>query len=517
MNPLKFVFTRAFLPLLFLILEVGLLAFMVSLFEEYFVYFFWISLLFNIIVLIFIINSKTDSAYKIAWIIPVLSFPIFGALLYILYGGNKFGRKMRIEIQKLNNKTSELLKQNKEVSSKLSAKDKDAANQSSYITNNANTPIYDDSTAKYFELGDSAFVDMLEELKKAKEYIFLEYFIIAKGRMWDEILEILVKKVKEGVDVRVIYDDIGCLFTLPLGYNKHLEKLGIKCLIFHPLKLLFSTKYNNRDHRKILVIDGAVAYTGGINLADEYINEYEKYGHWKDCVLKVKGDAVSSFTILFLTMWEYLSNEKIDYDKYLIKNKELKEIAQKESKKYLDGFIQPFSDSPLDNEPLGEIVYCNILGNASDYVYITTPYLIINDAMKSSICSAAKRGVDVRILLPHIPDKPYVHTVTKSNYDDLLEANVRIYEYTPGFIHSKTFISDDKYGVVGTINLDYRSLYLHFECGVWMYESKCIEDIKKDFLETIEISHEVTLENKPRIPILVLAMRSFLKALSPLM
>ncbi len=515
MNPFKLLLTRASVPMLFMIVEIGVLAFMVIFLKGFFVNFFWASVVLSVFVLIIIINSKTDSAYKIAWMIPVLYFPFFGSLLYILYGGNKFGKRIKREVERLDNKTGSLLKQNKETAESFKKDNPYAYSQSQYINEYAKCPIHNNSFVEYYSLGELAYEEMLIELKKAEKYIFLEYFIIEKGKMWDSILEILEEKVREGVDVRLIYDDIGCLFTLPYNYKKKLESKGIKTYIFHPLKMLFSTKYNNRDHRKILVIDGKVAFTGGINLADEYINEFEKYGHWKDCAVKIKGDAVINFTILFLIMWEYLSKEAPDYDYYIEDFERNKELEDNNAR-FNDGLVQPFSDNPLDDESLGENVYANILGNASRYVYITTPYLVINDVMKAAICSAAKRGIDVRIIVPHIPDKRFVHSVSKSHYDELLKSNVRIYEYLPGFMHSKIFVSDDKYGIVGTINLDYRSLYLHYECGVWLYKSECIDSIKEDFLSTIDECQEITLENKPHDSILKIAMRSFLRTLSPL-
>lgn len=516
MNPFKLLLTRASVPMLFMAVEIGVLALLVVFLKGRFVNLIWISLLLSILIVIFIINSKTDSAYKIAWLIPVLYFPFFGSLLYILYGGNKFGRRMRREVERLDEKMATLLTQNKETAEKFKKENPYAYGQSQYITEYAKNPIHENTFVEYYKVGELAFEEMLIELKKAEKYIFLEYFIIEKGKMWDSILEILKEKVDQGVDVRLIYDDIGCLFTLPYNYKKKLENMGIKTLIFHPLKMLFSTKYNNRDHRKILVIDGKVAFTGGINLADEYINEFEKYGHWKDCAVKLKGDAVINFTILFLIMWEYLSKESPDYQYYLDDFEESKKLADN-NQIYNDGLVQPFSDNPLDDESLGENVYANILGNASKYVYITTPYLVINDVMKTAICSAAKRGIDVRLIVPHMPDKWFVHSVSKSHYDELLRSNVRIYEYLPGFMHSKIFVSDDNYGVVGTINLDYRSLYLHYECGVWMYKNSSIQDIKSDFLETLEECQEITLENKPKDSVLRIAMRSFLRTLSPLL
>ncbi len=603
MNPLKIIFNRAFPLSIFMLLQIGLLAFMVLLFEEYFVYFFWVSLILSFIVVLIIINRRTNFVYKIGWIIPVFTFPLFGSLMYLLYGGNKHGKVTRNRTKELQGMIGLCLFQDEDTIDELQDININAANQAKYIYNFSKAPIYRKSYTEFYEVGEKAFSQMLKELRAAKKFIFLEYFIIESGIMWDTILEILVQKVKEGVEVRMIYDDIGCLFKVPGNYYQYLESLGIKCKVFHPLTPIFTLKYNNRDHRKILVIDNETAFTGGINLADEYINAYEKFGHWKDSAMMVKGPAVNSFTMFFLTMWDYVSKENTDYSTYLkvdekslldiaerceeaermkkLKRKsewnvrrlerkrtrkvekikrltaaasgdymssysepefevlspgiqnELSSISEIMSKPYSEifreaelmeeeyaerygGFVQPFSDSPLDEEALSETIYLNILGSAEDYVYITTPYLILDDTLKSAICAAGKRGVDVRIIVPHIPDKWYVHSVSKSHYQDLVDANVKVYEYTPGFIHSKVCIADDKYSVVGTINLDYRSLYLHFECGVWMYRSNANEAIKKDFMEMMEIS-ELMNEKDLSVSLPKKMGRSILKILSPIM
>lgn len=582
MNPLKIIFNRAFPLAIFMILQVALIAFMVFLFEEYFVYFFWFSMFLSFIVVLIIVNNDSNFVYKIGWSIPVFVLPLFGSLMYLLYGGNKHGRKTRKRMSELTDMIDICLIQDSNLSNDLSLINIEAFNQAKYIYDFSKSPVYKKTYCEYYEIGEKAFSRMVKELKKAKKFIFLEYFIVENGIMWDTILDILVAKVKEGVEVRMIYDDIGCLFTLPNKYYQYLESLGIKCKVFHPLSPIFTLKYNNRDHRKILVIDNKTAFTGGINLADEYINAFEKYGHWKDSAIMLKGNAVNSFTMFFLTMWDYVSMENTDYSKYLtVDGNSLKEISKrcnefdknsKSSKKYnrrntknvnkikklvesnivkdelelnpyskeiffknynkqledlkqleesfaeIDGgFVQPFSDSPLDNEALSETIYLNIFGNAKKYVYISTPYLILDDTLKSAITAAGKRGVDVRIIVPHIPDKWYVHSVSKSHYRDLINANIKIYEYTPGFIHSKVCISDDCYSVVGTINLDYRSLYLHFECGVWMYKSTATEAIKEDFFNTIKVSELIDKNNLKPTPLPKKMVRSILKILSPIM
>ena len=358
----------------------------------------------------------------------------------------------------------------------------------SYIKNVARFPMHKNTETKNYSSGEENYADLLKELKKAKKYIFMEYFIIEEGKMWDSILEILEEKASEGVDVRLIYDDMGCISLLPYGYDKTLEKKGIKCIAFNPFKPLVSLVMNNRDHRKITVIDGHTGFTGGINLADEYINEKERFGYWKDTGIMLKGAAVWNLTIMFLEMWNSSRKTDTNYSIYKPEINQTETIVN-------DGYVQPYGDSPLDGEVVGENVYMNIINSAKEYVYIYTPYLIIDNEMMTALCLAAKKGVDVRIVTPGIPDKKVVFKLTRSYYRQLIEAGVRIYEYTPGFIHAKVFLSDDKIATVGTINMDYRSLYLHFECGVYLYKTKSITSIKEDVFDTLEQSKEFTKED----------------------
>ena len=325
-----------------------------------------------------------------------------------------------------------LLPQDEELMGELHQEDTAAEKQANYLFNYGGYPVYKNTKTTYFPIGEDKFASMIEELEKAERFIFLEYFIVAEGKMWNTILDILERKVKQGVDVRLIYDDIGCLLTLPYKYNEELERRGIKCKVFNKFSPVWSAKMNNRDHRKILVIDGHTAYTGGINLADEYINEYEKYGHWKDSAVMLKGEGVWSFTMMFLAMWNYLSQTKPDeYSWYMPRREEIKDFTT-------EGLVVPFTDSPLDDEPVGENVYLNIINSAEDYVYITTPYLVIDNEMQTALVLAAKSGVDVRIITPHIPDKWFVHAVTRAHYRKLVKHGVKIYEYTPPYSVDRT-------------------------------------------------------------------------------
>lgn len=328
--------------------------------------------------------------------------------------------------------------------------------------------------------------------------------------MFDTMTEILMRKAAEGVDVRVIYDDIGCISTLPPKYNKKLEGMGIKCAVFNPFRPILSVVMNNRDHRKIFVVDGKVGFTGGINLADEYINEKSRFGYWKDTGVRLEGEAVWNLTAMFLTAWSYVNHSREDYKEYMpqIYQTELPET---------DGYVQPYGDSPLDHETVGENIYLNMINDAENYVYIFTPYLIIDNEMLVSLCNAAKRGVDVRIVTPGIPDKKLIFLLTQSHYEPLLRAGVKIYQYTPGFIHAKSFLCDDKVGTVGSINLDYRSLYLHFECGVFMYRTKALEQLKQDCLDTFEQSEEMTLEFCRNQNVFIRILQGMMRLVAPLL
>ena len=417
-------------------------------------------------------------------------------------------------MQKVNEKMKNALPPDPLMLQQLKAENPRAAHQAHYIQNKAFCPPCRHTFTEYLPSGEQKFERLKEELVKAKRYIFLEYFIIQEGIMWDTVLEILKEKVKQGVDVRVIYDDVGSLTTLPYHYERKLEAAGIACCVFNPFVPVLSARLNNRDHRKILVIDGYIGFTGGINLADEYINAYPKHGHWKDSAILLKGDAVWNLTVMFLSLWEYIRGVDEDYDRYRPLPEELAAVRVPNEQ---GGYVQPFADSPLDNEAVGESVYLNMINQAMDYVYITTPYLILDNEMITALGTAAKSGVDVRIITPHIADKWFVHAVTRANYEALVEDGVRIYEYTPGFIHAKTFASDDELGVVGTINLDYRSLYLHFECGTWLYRTPSVLAVKEDFLKTLEVCQEITYEDCRKVSKLRLFGRAVLRVFAPLM
>lgn len=504
---LRFITQRVVLTALLIVLQALLLFGIIWKLNNYFVYFYAASVLLSLLLTLRIINSKSNPAFKIAWLIPILLFPVLGGLVYLVFGSDRTGKYIRNKMGRIEKEMQDGISKANERSG-IEQMPPDVVNQSHYISNSAHCPPYKNTTVEYLPMGEVKFERMVQELKKAKRYIFMEYFIIQEGTMWNTILDVLEEKAKEGVDVRVIYDDMGCILTLPTGYEKTLREKGIQCQIFNPFIPILSSHFNTRDHRKICVIDGNVGFTGGINLADEYINGYEKHGHWKDTAILLKGEAVFSLTTMFLSMWDYLiKKEGEDYAAYYPDSWD--EDAQ--------GIVQPFADNPLDDEAVGETVYLNLINKAKRYVYITTPYLILSNEMVTAMNTAAKSGVDVRIITPHVPDKWYVHAVSRSYYEMLVEAGVKIYEYTPGFVHAKTFVVDDEYAVVGTINLDYRSLYLHFECAAWMYKASCVTDVRDDFLKTQQMSQEITLEQCRNISIPRRLGRSVLRVLAPLM
>lgn len=507
---LKNIFNRMVIVGILILLQLGLLVMVIWKLSTYFVYFYGISVLLSAVVLLHLISADQNPSYKLAWTIPILLFPVFGGFFYILAGNTKMNKKLTKGLSEIYNSTVPFLQQNPAIIEEIQKQDKSVANQVRYIKDFSLFPVYQNTSSEYLTPGEKFYKKLLEELKKAEHFIFLEYFIIQEGVMWNSILDILEEKAKQGVDVRLIYDDIGCLKTLPYKYDERIRKLGIKCMVFNRLAPVISLIMNNRDHRKITIIDGHTGFMGGINLADEYINEYERFGHWKDAAIMLKGEAVWNLTVMFLQIWEFNHHVKEDYEMFKPHKYHPEPFES-------DGYVQPFGDSPLDHETVGENVYLNILHKARDYIYINTPYLIVDNEMVVALELAAKSGVDVRIVTPHIPDKWYVHTLTRAYYLSLIEAGVKIYEYTPGFIHSKTYICDDEIGVVGSINMDYRSLYLHFECATWLYKTKTVAQIKEDFLKTLEVCTPITEDDCIRIGWGKRLLRAILRLFAPLM
>ena len=457
-----------------------------------YIWIYWIVRAFAWLMLIPIVNSRMDPAYKIIWLAIMVVLPVLGATLYLLFANKKFSKKEKKQVEKTQQELDKIVSYSSHgMINKINIdKDPNAYNIAQYIRKNGHTDIYDNTETTYYPWGEEAFPVMLEKLRNAKHYIFMEYFIVEQGHFWNSILEILIEKANQGLDVRVVYDDLGCMSTLPNDYDKYLESVGIKCSVFAPIRPFLDIRMNNRDHRKILVIDGHTGFTGGINIADEYINEKIRFGKWKDNAIMLHGNGVFGLTTLFLETWSRLRNEKIEDFAPYIPSKYLTETTSFKS----DGLVQPYGSIPYTFETIGLNVYQDIIFRAKKYLYISTPYLILNSEMMNAIMMAAKNGVDVRMLTPHIPDKKIVFGITRSFYKQLIEAGVRVYEYVPGFVHAKTFIADDEMGTVGTINLDYRSLFLHSENGVFLYKTKTLRDIKKDFENTFMVSKEFTLD-----------------------
>ncbi len=463
----------------------------------------------SVIAVIYVLYDRTNSSYKIAWIILILALPVAGVTIYMIFGGRRLNRFQRKRMQRAEELTRENLWQEKITMDSLQEISDPAAAQARYLLNVCSYPVYDNTDTEYFALGDLVYPQMLQELEQAQKYIFLEYFIIGKGVMWDGILQILRKKAAQGVDVRVMYDDFGSIQTLPSRYARQLQQWGIRAKKFNPFIPVLSGRLNNRNHRKLMIIDGKVGFTGGINLADEYINQKKRFGHWKDCAILLRGEGVWSMTVQFLSMWdsqtgadEELSGFKPEYPYRLAGG---------------DGFVQPFADTPLDREDIAETVLLNLFQRATKSIYIMTPYLILDDKITGALLTAAKSGLDVRIITPHVPDKWYVHMVSRAHYAMLAEAGVRIYEYTPGFIHSKVYLVDDRCGMVGTVNLDFRSLYLHFENAVYLYEANCIAAMGDDFRTTFEQCEEITLRKSQTTNLWLRLLQALLRIFSPLM
>jgi len=466
----------------------------------------------SLLVTLVIVRRDSSPEYKIAWIIPILIFPLFGGPLYLFFGRIRPTRReaeMGKTVSMRRNQAVNAMPHSRNARiafDALSLKNKEAAIRASYIKNTSLAPVYTGTQAKYFAQGADVFPEMLKDLEVAQKSIFLEYFIVKPGIMWDAILEILKRKAAQGVDVRLMYDDFGCMFILPYHYPKILAEFSIKCCVFNRFTSLFSSRFNNRDHRKLCIIDGNVGYTGGINIADEYIGRVERFGHWKDSAIRLEGEAVWSLSAMFLALWCYTAG----CDENFLEYRPARTMPD-------DGFVQPFMDVPMDSDAVGEVVYKQILGRAKRYVYVTTPYLIIGSSLIGALTEAAKGGIDVRIITPKIPDKKTVFLLTQSYYEVLLAAGVKIYEYTPGFMHSKIIVSDDETAVVGTINLDYRSLYLHHECAVSVYESSCIRAVRDDFLEALELSQEISLSSREKLPFVKRLALNLLRIFSPLM
>ena len=480
MKILKLLFSKWGLGLLLFLAQVAAIVIVVLLFEQYFIWFQVLSSALGIIIFFICVNRVENPEYKIPWLFLILALPIFGTLFYLMFSNNRASKKTRQFYREAGEALYPFIVDNED-NDKVYEYMGDAQGIARYLKRESALGGQLGNDIKYYPVGEKMWADMLEALSSAKKFILMEYFIVDPGHMWDSIHEILVQKAKEGVRVHLVYDDLGTMTMLPSDYYKQLRQEGIDAHKFNPFVPIVSAIYNNRSHRKIMVVDGEIGFTGGINIGDEYINENDRLGHWKDTGIRMKGSAVNTLTALFFFDFVVAKREIPDYEFYFNKNPE---------KFDKEGVIIPFGDGPkpLYTEQIGEENFINLLGRAKKYFWITTPYLIIDHHLSSALRDAAMRGVDVRVITPHIPDKKMVFCLTRSSYKHLREAGVKVYEYTPGFIHAKMLISDDEVGFVGTINLDYRSLTHHYECGAVLYKTECLKDIHEDFEQTFAAS-----------------------------
>ena len=505
---LGLLFSRFFVIVLLLLVQVFLAFSFYTWLHDLLPFFSVITVLFTIGGVIYLFNCDMDSSAKLTWMFVISLAPIAGVALLAFTQTNLGHRTVQRRVAELIAETDKAVPQPRDTMEKLAGDAYATDDLNTFMNRSGCFPVFENTEVTYFPLGEDKFAAMLEELRKAEKFIFMEYFIIDEGYMWGSILRILEEKAKAGVDVRVMYDGMCEIALLPSNYCELLEQHGIKAKAFAPIRPIVSSHYNYRDHRKILVIDGKVAFNGGINLGDEYINRVEHFGHWKDTAVMLKGDAARSFTLMFLQMWN-ITEEHAMFEPWI------KETGY--APEHPSGFVIPFGDCPLDEDKVGRAVYMDILNRATDYVHIMTPYLILDDELKTALIYAAQRGVDVRLILPGIPDKKLAFALAKSHYKRLVGAGIKIYEYTPGFVHAKVFVSDDVKAVVGTINLDYRSLYHHFECGTYLYKVDRISDIEQDFQETMDKCRQVTPETIRNETLYYKIMGNLMKFVAPLM
>ena len=502
----NFLFSKVVIVALLILIQLAILLVSVILLADYFATIYAVLMVLSICITIWLVNKDQNPSYKLAWVILILAFPVFGGLFYLLFGNKGMPKKLVNRIYGAREYSKKHHCPPTTCVEQLKQELPQYAPMANFLMHTTGAPLWRNTQTEYFPLGENMWESMVVELAKAQKFIFMEYFILEEGKMWDPIFRILKEKAAQGVDVRFMYDDIGSIQTLSHRYPATLRAAGIKCVPFNPFKPHLNSLMNYRDHRKITVIDGNVGYCGGINIADEYINAYEKYGHWKDTGVLLRGEGVWNLTALFLSLWNFSRPTDTDFTRYS------PGVPCKS-----DGFVQAFGDSPLDRINVAEEVYMQIISRATQYVYITTPYLILDNEMITVLSAAARSGVDVRIITPRIPDKWFIHETTRSFYQILLNAGVHIYEYKPGFIHAKMFVSDDSVAVVGTANMDYRSFYLHFECGVAFYQSSIVHKVKADILSTLEQCWKVPHNYQKQVPLWRRIIRSLLRLFSPMM
>lgn len=509
---LRIIFGRTAFVMVFIVIQIAVFFSIVKWLSEYSLYIYVALILLGGVTCIYIINKRENPSFKLGWIIPILIFPVFGTLFYLMMEIDLGSRLIFKRANRCASEASRSLRQDENVAEELRRDNPLVANLARYVCDRGGFPVYKNTYVKYFPSGEAKFEQLKIELEKAEKYIFLEYFIVERGEMWNSILEILERKVKEGVEVRFMYDGMCSLALLPYHYPQEMEKKGIHCRQFAPIVPALSSYQNNRDHRKIVVIDGHTAFTGGVNLADEYINKKIRFGYWKDTAVMLKGDAVKNFTVMFLQLWNIWEEKPLQCEAYFPW-----ETDTGLERLDTSGFVMPYSDSPLDHEPVGKQVYLNILNQAERYVHIMTPYLILDDEMLNALEFAARRGVEVIVIMPHIPDKKYAFYLAHTYYWELIMSGVQIYEFTPGFVHAKVFTCDDDKAVVGTINLDFRSLYHHHECAAYMYKNSAVADVEEDIQKTLKQCQRITKDTCRNYPAYQILMGRGLRLIAPLM
>lgn len=505
---LHLIFSRLGLILLLLVFHVLLMFAAFRWFSRFLPQIYGGTVLFTAGMVLYLLNSRMDASAKITWLIVILLLPVFGALLYWFTRSDLGHRTLKGRMNQLIQRTRSSIPQQPEVLERMRREAPGGAALAHYLSRSGCHPVYDHTEVAYYPLGEQLWEQMLRQLEQAEHFIFLEYFIVEEGLMWGRLLELLARKAKQGVEVRVMYDGTCEFSRLPHDYPRRLQALGIACKMFAPVTPFLSTHYNYRDHRKIMVIDGHTAFTGGVNLADEYINHGSKYGHWKDVGIMLQGEAVKSFTLMFLQTWS-IDEKHPEFDKYLAYPTHAPEGT--------GGYVIPYGDCPLDEDKVGERVYMDLLNRAQRYVHIMTPYLILDNEMETALKFAAERGVEVTMILPGVTDSAAAHGLAWTHYSSLLSSGVQIYEYTPGFVHAKVFVADDREAVVGTINMDYRSLYHHFECAAYLHGLPCIQDIEQDFRQTKSQSQRITPQSAQKVSPLRKLCGIVLKAIAPLM
>ncbi len=497
---LNIVAKKAFISSVLFIFEIVTLFIVMIFLEKTFITFWSVIYILNLLTIFAIVNSKKlNNAFKISWIFISYLLPGVGAILFFIFGNKQTNRKLKKKFEDKNHKSTtslnfENLLSNLEINP-------NCLQMMQWILNVTGQPTYGNTETRFLNSGETYFKSLIFDLKNAKKSIYLEFFIINPGYMWNEIVNILIEKANQNLDIRLIYDDFGTLTTLPKKYDSYLNKLKIKTQVFNRIKLRINSFMNNRDHRKIVIVDNKISYTGGINIADEYINKVSRFGYWQDSAVRIEGCATESFTKLFLNMWKHLSNEPINENK-------LKQPAILSLK---NGLVLPFGDSPINKNRLNSTIYLKIITSAKKYVYIQTPYLIMDEQLTNAIVCAAQSSVKMIIVTPHIFDRFYVHAITQESYSKLIKAGVEIFEYTPGFLHSKMIISDDEVAILGTANFDYRSLYMQFENSVWMYKTKAIVEMIANFKDILQKSQKISIQNCENVKLSRKFLNAFIK------